>query len=288
MLAGGGGAWLLQRVKRQAATEVAGAREVAKNMMSAKQWFDFNARLLQISTWLTDSANSRPAGGRGRVQLNAHDRDRLRQAMLDEVLTGDKYRPGVEKAEPLPLEPDLTIALMIELATRQVVAAIHGEFDRPAQGIPHLERALAIYNYLDSPESGMSAVVKRVQPQPAALARVELLDFRERAGAVESMETQLAETEQAFVGVRELRGEQQALSGIRGALLGRRGDFATGERLLLARHAALTRPDNPAEEFLPRERRATVRRLVNLYTAWGRPDEAARWAGQLPGELAPK
>src|SRR5262249_23692627 len=150
------------------------------------------------------------------------------------------------------------------------------------QSIPHLERAVAIFNYLESPASEMSAEAKRFMPKTTAKARVLLLDLRERVGAVESMEAEFAETEHLLAGKGEIRSERQALPGIRGARLGRRGDFAAGERLLLARHAALIRPDNPAVECLPSERVATVRRLVNLYTAWARPDEAAKWAGQLP------
>lgn len=93
------------------------------------------------------------------------------------------------------------------------------------------------------------------------------------------MEQWLRETGE-ISGIGEISGEQ-ALAGICGALLGRCGDFAAGEKLLIARHAALTRPVHPAREFLAGERAATVRRLVNLYTAWGRADEAAKWRGQL-------
>jgi hypothetical protein len=201
--------------------------------------------------------------------------------MLDELLT------EVENAEQLPLDPGLSLALLTEVAVRQMAAYSHAEIDRPAQGIPHLERAVVIYNYLDSPASGLSAEAERLVPRNLARARVLRLDLCERAGAVESMETELAETEQLWVGKDETLGGKQALAGIRGALPGRRQDFRGGEKLLLARHAALTRSDNPAPEFLPGELVATLRRLVNLYTGWGRPDAAAKCASQLPGELGP-
>jgi serine/threonine protein kinase len=265
---------------QQLGIEVAAAREMSENMGRSREWFQLGARIDQIQTWLTDSPNSLPAGGRDRVQLNLHDRDRLRRAMLDEVLA------EVEKAEQLPLSSELSIALLIEAGVRQTVAYCHADIDRPAQGIPHCERSVAILNYLASPASGLSDMAEVLAPRTAATARVRLLDLRERAGAIERMETELAETEQ-LLAVQGMRFPQGALAGIRGAFLGRRGDFAAGEKLLLARHAALTQADNHGMEFLPGERVATIRRLVNLYTAWHRPDEAAKWAGQLPREFAP-
>jgi hypothetical protein len=271
------GGWWVNGVRRARAE----AEEMAENAGRVIEWSQLQARIDQIESWLSNSPMGRSAGRHDRVQLNPHDQDRLRRAMLDEVLR------QVEEPEPLPLDPKLSIALMHELVVRKMAACRYAELNRPAQGIPQLERAVVISNYLGSPASGMSAVLKPGWPLQTALVRVLLLDLRERVGAVESMETELAETEQLMPGRGEIMGERQALAGIRGALLGRRGDFAAGERLLLTRHAALTRADGPAPEYLPGERVATVRRLANLYIAWGRPDEAAQWASQLPRELPP-
>jgi serine/threonine protein kinase len=266
-----GSALRVRQVEREAVAELAAGKEMAENMRRTNEWVKYQARFMQINDWLTDSPNGHPTRGPDRVLLNPHDRQRLRRAMLEEVLT------EVDKAEPLSLDPELTLALLIEVAIRETAAYRHAEIDRPAQGIPHLERVVVIENYLGSPASGLPAEAKRRWPRVVARARVWLLDLRERAGAVESMETDLVEAEHLLAGMGEKKGEPNALAGIRGALLGRRGDFAAGERLLLGRHAALTQADNPAMEYLPGERVATARRLVNLYTAWGRPDEAAKW-----------
>jgi hypothetical protein len=194
--------------------------------------------------------------------------------MLKDVLA------DIEKTKPLRLDSELGFALLIEMAVRQLTAYTYAEFDCPAEGIPHLERILVISDYLGSPASTMSS--KSSIPIMIARTRIILLDLRERAGVVESMDKELAEMEQWWSDRREVLGEKQALAGIRGALLGRRGDFAGGEKLLLARYATLAQVNNSDAEFLQGERVTTVRRLVNLYRAWGRPHEAAKWASKLP------
>lgn len=275
------GAHRVHKVKQEAATDVADAKEMAKNIGRAQQWYGLHARFGQIKAWLTDSPNWLPEGGRSRVKLDPRDRDRLRRAMLEEVLA------RVEKTEQIPLDPDLSVALLTEVVVRQLAAYSHAEFDHPAVGIPHLERVLTIHSYLSSPASGLAPENKSLIPRSASTARILLLDLHERTGAIESLEAELVVTEELLAGMKEWQDERQALCGIRGALLGRRGDFAAGEALLRARYAALTQADHPAREYLPGERWASARRLVNLYTAWGRKDEAAKWVGQLPHEFAP-
>jgi hypothetical protein len=248
------------------------ANELAENERRQNGWTQLSARLNQISTWLTDSPDWPPEGRKARVELNPQDRDRLRRAMLEEVLA------IADREKPLPLDSRLSIGLLAETAVRGAVAFVYAETGRAAKGIPHLERALAINNYLSSPASGMPADAKWLMPATIAMVRVHLLDFHERAGLYESIDDQLVETEQALAKWHsEIRGERQALTGIRGALLARRGEFAVGERLLLERYTALTRMDNAEREFLQGERVTTLRRLINLYAAWGRPDEAAKF-----------
>jgi hypothetical protein len=267
----------VRHVEQQAAASVAGASEVAENYRQIHDWIRIQAKLSQIATWLPKSIN-RPPGAAKWVPLSPQDRRRLRLAMLEDVLT------EADHTKPLPLDPDLSIGLLVEMAGHREAAAAHAELDRPARGIPHLERALAISHYLGSPPSGLVVEAKEKMPSIAAHNRILLLDLRERVGTIDSMDAELAEMEQWLAAAGEVRGEGQALAGIRGAFLGRRGEYAAGEKLLLARHAALTQTPKPAEEFLPGERLATVLRLVNLYTAWKKPEEAAKWTRQLPRE----
>jgi hypothetical protein len=274
-----GSAIRARQMQRWATAEIMSKSE---HSVHINNWTNFLAQFYHIETWLTDSPNSRPSGGRVRVRLDPQDRERLRRAMLDEVLT------DVERAKQVPLDPEQSLALIIEADVRRSAAARHAELGRPAKGIPHLERVIVIENYVYSLAGVPPAAVSPAAVRSGGLGptRVLLLDLRERVGAVESMEAELAEMEKLLAGKPEIMGEQQALAGIRGALLGRHGDFTAGERLLLDRYAALTRAPNPAREFPPGERVATVHRLVNLYTAWGRLDEASKWADRLPREPA--
>jgi tetratricopeptide (TPR) repeat protein/predicted Ser/Thr protein kinase len=63
-----------------------------------------------------------------------------------------------------------------------------------------------------------------------------------------------------------------------GACLARTSRFEEAEEHLRAAHAALTAEVKPDPDVLQR----VVRRLVSLYEAWGRPDEAARYRGPGP------
>jgi hypothetical protein len=254
--------------------DLAASQELGANWRKVNEWEGVRSQFVQVDRWLGDV----PAVARPAVQLAPDDRRRLRRAMLEDVLS------RVERTPPIPLEPQLSISLLTEVAVRLVAASAYAEFDRPAQGIPHLERAVVIQHYLGSPDSGLTPGIKPSARKVAVLFRVQLLDLRERAGAeaVEKLEAEASELAE-ILKTGEIRpGTQQALAAIRGALLGRRGEFAAGKWPLLSRYAALTRRHNPASELLGGERTATIRRLVALYEAWGRPDEAADWAALLP------
>ena len=257
---------------------------------SAQEWRDLTVEILFVGDWLTElSAAFPPKAVRAGLLLNSQERYSLRKAMLEDVMA------KVEKAKPLQLDSKTPIiALLKEAAVHGDVAAFYAEFDRAAQGVPHLERVLEIQLYLMSADTSVS---KSLIHTTTVRTRINLLDLREQAGVIENPDTELAEMErllkengqidQRFLNLQQA---QAAITGIRGALLGRRGDFAGGEQLLLARHAALwAEAPGPASlpAFLPNERLTSVRRLVNLYTAWGRPDEAAKWESKLPRKLAP-
>ena len=68
-----------------------------------------------------------------------------------------------------------------------------------------------------------------------------------------------------------------------GKCLTREKKYAEAERELLDAHAVLAAARGPDD----RETRAAVRRLGELYEAWGRPDAAASWRSRLPPSPSP-
>lgn len=149
----GGGMLRLRSVQR----EMAAAAELSENWQDFSDLSGITARFLQINDWLP--AAGAPISGRDRVQLNPQDRDRLRRAMLEDVLA------MVERTKPIPLDPQLSIALLRQIAVRECAAETYAEFDRPAQGIPHVQRAIAIANYLGSSASDLSPHAKSAMLQ---------------------------------------------------------------------------------------------------------------------------
>jgi hypothetical protein len=267
-------------VEQKAEKEMAVARqelalsdEFGANWRKANEWEGIRSQFALIHNWLEDGKRA------DKVRLAPNDRRRLRRAMLEEVLL------RIERAKPIPFDPQLSISLLLETSVRLTAANTYAEFDRPAASIPHAERAVKIQHYLGSPDSGLTHGVKPTMKKAVPLYRVKLVDLRERAGAVESLEAEASEVDEILKQTGEsLVGTRQALAAVRGTLLGRRGEFAAGEKLLLTRYEALTRPGNPARELNQGEKTATVRRLVNLYAAWGRKNEVKRWTDALPRE----
>jgi serine/threonine protein kinase len=207
-----------QRDRRR--SEVALAREITSIHESINHWTELKGQLNQIERWLTDSPDLMAKIDRDQVTLDKSARDKLRRAMVLEALT------KAETAKPVPLQQDLDLALLMEINIRLMVAHRYAEFDRPAAGIPHLKRAIQIGEFLASFQSEAAKNFTSVMSGIVLKCRVRLLDLRERCGETEDMETELSALDSSLSGSAEHRDTRQALTGVRGAELGRRGEFA--------------------------------------------------------------
>jgi hypothetical protein len=275
--------WLVQK---RTEADLAFQKEMTQNFAAAMRWMDPHGRFYQIQTWLRDSGEAKAKATEEPVRLSVDDRDRLRRAMLEEVVG------IVEDKAPIELKPNVTIALLNEAGVRALAGRACAELEAPARGVRHLRRSIEIYRYLQTPASGISPENVPIGRHAMAMNAILLLDLCERANMLDSIGTELSLAEEIFPGTPETDYEgsrlklatppmQSAFHGVKGALLGRRGDFAAGEKLLLIRFSALTDPEQPAEEILPVERQVTAQRLADLYSAWKKPDEAARWKREV-------
>lgn len=95
-------------------------------------------------------------------------------------------------------------------------------------------------------------------------------------GDTDAAEPLLRDVAERFAGTRtpDSWRRARALSAW-GACLASQRRFEDAEPVLLQSHAVLVTEVGPASTATV----DAVRRLVSLYQAWGKPDQAARWAG---------
>ena len=76
------------------------------------------------------------------------------------------------------------------------VSAVAAELGRPADGIPHVRREIAIFQYLGMP--GLDVGGKMAMPVRMTMARLRELDLRERAGLLDGIDSDIGFVEQAI------------------------------------------------------------------------------------------
>jgi tetratricopeptide (TPR) repeat protein len=193
------------------------------------------------------------------------------------------------------------------------LAKVYGESGRPADALRILERAVPRVKVVFGPEHPATVAAlndlavtymrlgRRGEAKAAVLERAGLVRDHPRLpaaaradeikwAAVQLMtigEPSAAESVlRPFLDAREKAGADGWETGQTRCLLGwavrAQGRFEDAESLLLTGYAELKRCERPARPGEVSPVVEATRTLVELYQAWGKPDQARQWRGRLP------